>query len=161
MRLEDLAPIAISFVVIGVALGIGANITGQVETSVKSAPTTVTNQSLTFSNNTFVSLTNTLIASITSVSNDSVVFTSGNYTLIASNDNSGINVSLHCPACGGPGALNVTYVANEKTTASLSAANATSGIGQVGSWLPTIGLIVAAAVIIGILFSSFYGRRSE
>ena len=85
MRLEDLAPIAIAFVITGVALGIGANITAQVQST--------------------------------------------------------------------------------QTTGSIAAAaagNATSGIGQVASWLPTIGLIVAAAVIIGILFSSFYGgRRGE
>ena len=80
MKLEDLSPLAIAFVIVGISLGIGAAITAQV----------------------------------------SATQTAG-------------------------------------TVARAAVDNATSGIGQLASWLPIIGLIVAAAVIIGILFSSFYG----
>lgn len=79
MRLEDLAPIAITFVMVGIALSIGAAIT------------TTTGNSLTVN-----------------------------------------------------------------STAWFAVQNASAGLGQLASWLPTIGLILAASVIIGILFSSFY-----
>ena len=80
MQLQDLAPIAVAFVIVGVALGIGANITANVQS----------------------------------------------YQVTGS----------------------VAWAA---------AGNSTAGIGEVAEWLPTIGLIIAAAVIIGILFSAFYG----
>lgn len=41
------------------------------------------------------------------------------------------------------------------TTAATTVGNATDGISEIASWLPTIGLILAAAVIIGILFTAF------
>lgn len=78
VRLQDLAPIAVSFVVVGIVLGIGANILSEVETS-----------------------------------------------LTAGSD------------------------------AALAVDNATAGIAELASWLPTIALIIAAAVIIGILFFAF------
>ena len=60
----------------------------------------------------------------------------------------------------GIGANITANVQSSQTAGSVAwaaAGNSTSGIGQVASWLPTIGLIIAAAVIIGILFSAFYG----
>ena len=35
--------------------------------------------------------------------------------------------------------------------------NATGGINQLASWLPTIGLVLAASLIIGIVVKSFIG----
>ena len=34
--------------------------------------------------------------------------------------------------------------------------NATEGLSELGSWFGTIGLIIAAAVVIGILVTAFY-----
>lgn len=163
MRLEDLAPIAITLIIVGVALGIGANITTQTDSSLRTA-TTVTNQSVTFTNFTLHPLTNAEVTSIISVGNQTMNYGSGNYTLIATRQSSVLNITIICAAssCTGVGAtLNVSYVVNAKNSASLAAGNSTGALGQVGSWIPTIGLIIAAAVIIGILFTSFYGRRPE
>lgn len=62
-------------------------------------------------------------------------------------------------------AIGANITANVQTSqtagsiAALAAANATAGLAQLASWLPTIGLILAASVIIGILFSSFYRKE--
>jgi hypothetical protein len=48
------------------------------------------------------------------------------------------------------------------SVAATALANATIGIGTLASWLPTIALVVAAAIIIGIVFGSFVmGRKEE
>lgn len=41
------------------------------------------------------------------------------------------------------------------TTAMAAADNATEGIGELASWMPLIGLVIAAAVIIGLVIGAF------
>lgn len=67
-----------------------------------------------------------------------------------------VGVSL---AIGANITANVQTSQTAGSTAALAAANATAGLAQLASWLPTIGLILAASVIIGILFSSFYRKE--
>lgn len=81
MKLQDLASVAIIFVIAGIALGIGAEVLHEVESDVTAA-----------------------------------------------------------------------------TTAQYAIANATLGIGELASWMGTIGLVIAAALIITIIFQSFGGR---
>jgi len=45
------------------------------------------------------------------------------------------------------------------TTGSLAVRNVSEGIGELAKWMPTIGLVVAAAIIIGIVFTSFVRGR--
>ena len=37
--------------------------------------------------------------------------------------------------------------------------NATTGIANIAEWLPIIGLVIAAGVVIGVLVMAFSGRR--
>ncbi len=48
-----------------------------------------------------------------------------------------------------------SFTAN--TTAAVSVGNATLGIAELSEWLPIIGLVVAAGLVIGILFGAFSG----
>ena len=41
------------------------------------------------------------------------------------------------------------------TAAKGAADNATLGIAEVGGWLPTVGLVIAAALIIGLVVGAF------
>ncbi len=36
--------------------------------------------------------------------------------------------------------------------------NTTEGVRELSSWMPTIGLVIAAAIVIGIIFRSFSGQ---
>jgi len=81
MRLQDLATVAVTFVIAGIALGIGAEVLDEVEQDV-----------------------------------------------------------------------------TDGSIASLAVNNSSLGIGELSSWMPTIGLVIAAAMIIGIIFTSFAGK---
>lgn len=50
---------------------------------------------------------------------------------------------------------NVDDTMTASTPAHSAVGNATEGLSELASWLPTIGLIVAAAIIIAILFTAF------
>ena len=56
---------------------------------------------------------------------------------------------------------NIQSSVGNGTTAYYAVGNATESIGTLSSWLPTVAIIVAAAIIIGVLFSSFFGFRRE
>ena len=47
------------------------------------------------------------------------------------------------------------------TAAKGAAENATLGIAEVGGWLPTVGLVLAASLIIGLIVGAFafFGSR--
>ena len=55
--------------------------------------------------------------------------------------------------------VDATYAAN--STAKEISGNATAGIGEVGDWFPTIGLVVAAAIVLGLLIAAFYFKKEE
>jgi len=44
--------------------------------------------------------------------------------------------------------------------ASLAVRNTSEGIAELAKWMPTIGLVIAAALIIGIVFTSFVRGRT-
>ena len=44
------------------------------------------------------------------------------------------------------------------STADLALQNTSEGLAELASWMPTIGLVVAAGLIITIIFASFGGR---
>lgn len=143
----------------GLVLALSANVTQVTTTQLLGPATTVTNQSIALSNGTMHLLTNTRITSITSVANQTLTLTSGNYTLSAGDDGSSLNITIFGCSCANMGAnLNVTYVYLPKTIASLSAANATGGIGQFSAQLPLIGIIMAITVVILILFTILFPR---
>jgi len=58
------------------------------------------------------------------------------------------------------GAVNITYYAMIKDYSYLTGENVTSSVSAFAKWIPTIALIVAAAIIIGTLFTSFFGGQA-
>ena len=60
----------------------------------------------------------------------------------------------------GIGADVLSEVQSDVTTGipSRAVANASIGVGELASWMPTIGLVIAAGLIITIIFASFGGR---
>ncbi len=44
--------------------------------------------------------------------------------------------------------------------ADASLGNSSQGLAELGSWMPTIGLVIAASIIIGVIFSAFMPGRS-
>jgi len=55
--------------------------------------------------------------------------------------------------------VSVNSTTGTYTTPGLAVANASEGIAELAKWMPTIGLVIAAALIIGIVFQSFVKGR--
>jgi hypothetical protein len=152
--LADIPKIALVFVAFGVILGIGMYISGQVEQQGLST-TTVTNESVNFvSNASETVLAYPFIQSVTAIYNNTynnVTIASGNYTV----SETGITC---CDGVKVPqGVRYVTYVAySSQSNPSIYALhNTTSGLSTLSGYLPIIGVIIAAAVIIGVLVHGF------
>lgn len=60
----------------------------------------------------------------------------------------GANLTV-VPYCVSGAYLNNTYT------------NSTSGVGQIMSWLPIIGIVIAAAVVLGLLLHDLFGRGGK
>jgi len=60
----------------------------------------------------------------------------------------------------GIGAEVLSDVKSDLTTGTIAeraVGNATLGIEELASWTPTIALVIAAAIVIGVIFSAFRG----
>ena len=68
----------------------------------------------------------------------------------------GISIGIGAQVLG-----NISSTLTVGTVAHSAVVNTTSGLGALAAWMPTIGLVVAAAIIIGVVFSSFMKGRSE
>jgi len=154
MQLKDVAPIGIVFIIAGIVLGIGSNIVRDVG---EQGPTsTVTNETVTIVNGTCSRLANP-IASMTYVWNytgtaagDDPLVTSGNYTLCDGGDS---GILMQVSPCYPGTSYNFTYEARSSLVWRTTA-NTTQGLGELAGWLPTVGLVIAAALVIGIILSS-------
>jgi ABC-type antimicrobial peptide transport system permease subunit len=57
---------------------------------------------------------------------------------------------------------NISTSLTAGSNARLAVDNTSLGLGQLAYWMPTIGLVVAAAIIIGVVFSAFVrGKAGE
>jgi len=92
-------------------------------------------------------------------SNTSSLCSISNYTVIASN----FSVSLHsgytsycnCSVNSEGSGCNITYSYTGKTAASNASASGEAGVNQLAEYAPTIALILAAAIVVGIIVNSF------
>jgi hypothetical protein len=152
---------ALFLVATGIVLAVGSQVTDDVRGGLLLSER-VTNQTITFTNNTVHVISGSQVTSIVSLSNFTQVYNSGNFTLTAGQDASSLLIVIRCGTCTGVGAtLNVTYDVNSKTLASLAANNATSGLGSFQ--LESVGTTLGAAIIVVIVFSvlSVFAMRSR
>lgn len=161
MKIQDLAPIvsiAIIFVVAGVTLGVGAEILNTLSTTVSTDSTT--NESQNFAaNNTYYDITNTPVASVSSLHNiyDNCTFDTSRYNYTTTQIRIYVNGTGECPnMTTGTHYFDYTHRA---TTPYRAIENTSEGVGKLADWLPIIGLVVAAAIVIGIVFWSFSKGR--
>lgn len=147
---------AIMLVGVGVVVAIGAsvtqNITGNLVTS-----NTVTNESITISaltNNTAISLATTSdVTSVTSIKNQTVTIPTQFWTANTAGIVGGtVTPVLPSNYSFADTTWYVTYTQNSPTVASAAASNSTSGLGQLGTQLPSVGLVIGASAILAIIF---------
>ncbi len=165
IAMTDLAPIALSFVMAGIIIVVGISAQHSIiTTGTRCTSVTVNNESIAFTkgtNYTFggirgVDMTNDCGGklSVTNILNTTTDPDDRNWTT----SNTQITLSGEYTAAG---TYLVTYVYGAYNQAQYISQNTSIGLSTFAEWMPTIGLVCAAAVIIGLVFSSFLKGRSE
>lgn len=162
MKIEDLAPIAILFLVTGIVLGIGADVlTGISDNVVEYNATIARDSDVTLNTTTSWILTSRaekngnygslVVRNITG----NVLVHAGNYTF----DTSAGTVILTANTFN-ESSFNLTYTFDKLKGVPVAAVdNATAGVGEMASWMPTLALVLAAALIIGMVVGYFRTKR--
>lgn len=160
LGMNDLSVIGTTFIVVGILLGVGVYINGQLGETMATT-STVTNETVNFAANaTWYNLVYPA-RSISVVSNGTHPVGSGNYTLRTSGTTSQANLTLVIPGAIQSyyaGNYNVTYTIYNGTQY-LVAQNATDSIAKLSSWLPIIAIVFAAGIILGLLALAFMPRN--
>ena len=161
----DMANIAQLFVVTMVMITIAVWVMGAFSESSFTAAAVV-NDTITLSNGTYVPLNNHYVDDVSSIQNVSHMLLVGNYTCTRMDpvaDSCNMTLITNDAESWGTsaGTWNVSYTIFN-STAFLASMNATKGIGNLASWSPVFGVILAAALVIGILMTgmSLKGRGS-
>lgn len=148
----------------GILMALGANVTEQVRTSLLTGET-ITNETIVIdgsTNNTAISLdTNTQVTSIVIISNLTTTIPSNFYTLSSNEDGATVTPVLPNNYTVALPNWNVTYSQLHKTQGALSAANATTGVGQFSAQLPLVGIVIGITAVILILFSYLFPSLTQ
>ena len=171
MELKDIAPLAITFLVTVIILGLGAIILTGFQNNMQDLFATQ-NVSLTWAgNNTAMSLTESRVETVTLYNNGTVLnygggvnytFTSGTLTIINQTSNL-FNGTL--------GASAPNQIVTDKLNATIgyrygSVARNTTGFGMtslntIASYMPLLALISIAAVVVGIVLVMFVRKKEN
>ena len=162
IAVQDLATIGMTMVIVGAMIAIGVWVlTDFQEADGVFGGTARTALTLAIPNGTATALPYRYIRSIDGIYNTTMSAAgeelgSGNYTLVQPNS---VLISIDADdvtvATTEDWLVNYTVYDDEGY---LAAANATSGMSQLASWLPIIAIVIAAAIIIGTLTMWASGR---
>ena len=164
VELNDLPNVALYFLLAGVFFVIAIVILGSVQTtSVGVTTNTVDNESFTFPVlNGTITTSHTYLVAISAVYNSSnATFPAANYT-ISDATNGVIKFLDNTTVCKTGATCKVTYTYNtyNETEASVSLTNTINALAEIpNNWLLLIAVIVAAAIVIGIVISNLGGVR--
>jgi len=153
MKVTDLSALAIVFVVAGLALGVGSEVLQTIQTGVRESNTTINESVLITSNAGPLSVG--WITSLTNCTNETNEFFVGTDCNLTSDEwqNTGSIATAGCVTYTWD-RVNVTYDHDTRKGSVQALANVTEGTGELGKWIPTMGLVLAAAIIIGVVFGS-------
>jgi len=153
INLKQLAGIAIMFVTIAIILSVGSDVVSNVQTNVDDSMITVSNETVALVNGT--QMLDYRISSITSLDNSTNVVNAGNYSINA------LGALQFAPPYEDTTwvdgtSYNITYTGLLNTAAYNATAFGLNANNTLASWLPVIALIIAAAVVIGMIGLYFF-----
>ena len=154
-KLEQLQGIVMTFILIGILIGVGMTVIHQVgEQNIESRTATYASAD----NVTSKSLNSTGIRTSTfSLTNNSIPLGSGNYTL-STTLGTVILTDAGNTAYGGED-LTVTFECGELKAAYIASTATEDAIGDFPDWFPIIVVIIAASLIIGVVIKGFSGGK--
>ena len=167
MNIEDIYPILLTLVTIGLLLGVGLLVLGEVRTQIATVQTGTAQNSVnataTTPTNT-TTLTDSTRTCYNLISVSVVNETTGIAIPTANYSSSVAGVITWTPAFLGSGDdeivnISSTYNYDVEGSSEQAMSGFTSGIGGFGDWFAVIVVVIAAAMVLGIVLSNF-GRRT-
>ncbi len=163
LNINSLGAIAITIVIAAVILGLGGTILDKIQgTQTDLSTTIVANESWTWpGNNTLQGFERgrVILSSVVVYGNTSLFTLNQNYTV----EGGGVRIINLTAGSTGNGAdlqlviFNMTYGYNYGSSAFNSSGFGLEGVNTVAEFIPTIAIVAAAAIVIGILLV-FFGR---
>ncbi len=160
MELKDLYPVILTILLVGLVLGIGLYVLSSVGDELAITEGTVTNETGLFINDTTATVDTATTAgfhnfavTICTNATGGETIASGNYTTdadagtIVGTANRGTNWSD----------VNCSYTYLYGSTASEAVDSTVSGLGGFADWIAVIVVVIAAAIVLGIVMRSFGG----
>jgi len=161
--LQNLAMIGVTILVLAIVLGMGAQITYKISDTMV-ASETISNETLTTLSITVNESVSCAVRSHFTFSEGSVMMTntSGGIKYVVDTDyiaySTGVISWLNVTDAGD---YNITYTCSYCNTSSCSVMeNGSAGLGELAGWIPTIAIIIAAALIVGIVITYFVVKRT-
>jgi len=173
MTINSLAPIVTIFILVGVLLGAGLMILGQMESAtwVSTSGSTSLENIASLSDNASAPSTLTalnkrgptcVITNVTNATNGKIVLANATgYTATTAADGCGL-IASSADFTGEPVNVTYTYVYSADSIASNGSedvANATVTIAS--TWIPVIIVVIAAGIVLGILLGAFGGGKRK
>ena len=165
MSIGDMYPAVLTVVLIGIVLGVGlyvlATFHDQIATPVDGAAQNLINTSVTPSTTTVTDSTGTQFAmSAVTAINNSNAGTLTNYTFTSAGV---ISWGTQISSAGNLTLVNITYDYIYDRTSSGGATTTTtiSGLATFADWIAIIVVVIAAAIVLGIVLSSFGRKRNS
>lgn len=168
MGLEGLYPAVLTIILIGIVLGVGIYVLNETGDAISTKTLTITNEIFTpaatavaVAQASTCGFHDMVVTNITKTNDTRLTVLLGNYTVPNADLglilNASTNSTLH------PGTWNVSYtylgpVAGSNSCSSI--ATSSTGIGTFASWIAVIVVVLAAAIVLGIVISSFGGRQA-
>lgn len=156
MKLDEMYASVLTFVLIVVLIGIGLTVIGTFGDSVRTAATATDNNRILWTHN-WTSLTNSNINSITSAYNSTDAYDATGYVELdktGSYQSTAARLKSGTPSSLNGSRLNITYVYGVASGATTAMTNSVTAIDDFVTWIPVMIVIIAAAIIIGMVMRS-------
>lgn len=165
LSLGDLYPAVLVIIVIGIALGIGIFILDETARATATTPFTIQDEIFTYTalhvavGEAGLCGFSTMVVTNVTITNDSAAtgnINSGNYSVDATGGT--IQNISGAPWDFATWNISYTHIAAQNGTSSCSAINTTStGLAGFATWIAVIVVVIAAAIVLGVVISSFGG----
>ena len=163
--ITDLGAVAIALLVAAVVLGLGGTILDEMQdTQTDNSATTLNNVSWTWTDNTTeqaFSGGRVVTSSVVVWCNTSLLVVNQNYSV----SNSGVTIINTSGSTTGIGVdidlciFNMSYNYNYGSHSYNASEQGLSGVTSLAEFIPTIAIVVVAAIVIGVVLLMFAGRR--
>lgn len=163
-QIRDLAPTAVSLVLVVVVLGLGATVLTSIRDVQDNTVSFFGNETLTWAgNNTAMSLTvGDLTGGNSLYNNGTLINQGGNYTVTTSGTVTILNSTTlfnGTVTSWVTDALNFSYSYFSGSSARNTTTQGLIGTNTLASYVPTVALVAAAAIVIGIISMFFFRNR--